>query len=140
MNGRLTQASGLVQGSCLINAPKVGNDSDNELNERAKTMIRNLLIAVSAAAVLATASASSASAKVHVNLNIGLGVPGFGYGEPYPYPYYPSYPAYPVVHDGYDDGYSDDGGDCGYDWVAYRRWNRWHTAYIIKHHKVWVCY
>jgi hypothetical protein len=94
-------------------------------------MIRNLLIAASAAAVLATAAASTASAKVHVNLNVG--VPGYGYAEPYPY--YPVYPAYPAV----DDGYYDDGGDCGYDWVAYKRWNQWHTRYIIKHRKVWVC-
>ena len=94
-------------------------------------MIRNLLIAASAAALLATASASKASAEVDVDVNIG--VHGFIYGEPYPY--YPSYPRYPT----YDDNYSDDGSDCGYDWVAYRRWNRWHTAYIIKHRRVWVC-
>ena len=86
-------------------------------------MIRNLLIAASAAAVLATASASSASAKIHVNLNLGLVAPGFGYGEPYPY--------YPVVDDSY--------GDCGFEWVAYKKWNPWHTAFVIKHRKVWVC-
>lgn len=92
-------------------------------------MIRNLLIAASAAAVLATASASTASAKIHVNVNLGLGVPGFGYGEPYPY--------YPVVDSGY--GYDDGYGDCGFEWVSYKKWNSWHTAYIIKHHKVWTC-
>ena len=89
-------------------------------------MIRNLLIAASAAAVLATASASSASAKIHVNLNLGLGFPGYGYGAPYPY--------FPGADDGFD-GY----GDCGYEWVSYKKWNPWHTAYVIKHHKVWVC-
>jgi hypothetical protein len=97
-------------------------------------MIRNLLIAASAAAVLATASASTASAKIHVNLNIGA--PGIAYGEPYPYyPAYPAYPVYPVV----DDGYYDDGGDCGYEWRAYKKWNAYHTAFRIKHKKVWVC-
>ena len=91
-------------------------------------MIRNLLIVASAAALIAIASASTASAEVDVNISIG--VPSFVYGESYPY--YPNYLSY-------DDGYSDDVSDCGYDWVAYRRWNRWHTAYIIKHHKIWVC-
>jgi hypothetical protein len=90
-----------------------------------KTMIRNLLIAASAAAVLATASASSASAKLHVDVNLGLVAPGFAYGEPYPY--------YPVVDDGYY------GEDCGYQWHSYKKWNKWHTAYIVKHKKVLVC-
>ena len=94
-------------------------------------MIRNLLIATLAAALLATASVSKASAEVDVNINIGGS--GVTYGEPYPY--YPAYPSYPS----YDDSYSDDGSDCGYEWVAYRQWNRWHTHYIIKHHEVWVC-
>lgn len=94
-------------------------------------MIRNLLIAASAAGLLVTASASRASAEVDVNINIGG--PGYTYGEPYPY--YPAYPSYPT----YDDSYSEDTSDCGYEWVSYRRWNRWHTHYIIKHHKVWVC-
>jgi hypothetical protein len=85
-----------------------------------KTMIRNLLIAASAAAVLATASASTASAKLHVDVNLGLVAPGFAYGEPY-------------------GGYDDDYGDCGYQWVSYKKWNHWHTAFIVKHHKVWTC-
>jgi hypothetical protein len=92
-------------------------------------MIRNLLIAASAAAVLATASASSASAKIHFDVNIGLGAPGFAYGEPYPY--------YPVVDNGYD-GY-DDEDVCGYQWVNVKKWNHWHTGYVIKHKKVWTC-
>jgi hypothetical protein len=95
--------------------------------EGTKTMIRNLLIAASAAAVLATVSASTASAKIHLNVNLGLVAPGFAYGEPYPY--------YPVVDSGYDDGY----GDCGFEWVSYKKWNPWHTAFVIKHHKVWTC-
>ena len=90
-------------------------------------MIRNLLIAASAAAVLATASASTASAKIHVNLNVG--VPGFAVGEPYP--------GYPVYDAGYDDGYY--GEDCGYQWHSYKKWNKWHTAYIVKHKKIWMC-
>ena len=90
-------------------------------------MIRNLLIAASAAAVLATASASTASAKIHVNLNVGI--PGFAVGEPYP--------GYPVYDAGYDDGYY--GEDCGYQWQSYKKWNKWHTAYIVKHKKTWVC-
>ena len=92
-------------------------------------MIRNLLIAASAAAVLATASASTASAKIHLNVNLGVVAPGFAVGEPYP--------GYPVYDAGYDDGYY--GGDCGYEWHSYKKWNYSHTAYIVKHKKIWVC-
>jgi hypothetical protein len=91
-------------------------------------MIRNLLIAASAVAVLATASATTASAKLHVDLHVGGGYGyGYGYGQPYPY--------YPVVGPGY---YADD--DCGFVVKKVKKWNKWHTAYIVKHKKVWVCY
>lgn len=102
-------------------------------------MIRNLLIAASAAAVLVTAAATTASAKTHVDFNIGIGVPGIAVGEPYPYyPSYHRYPSYPVYDNGYDDGY-DDNSDCGFEWVNYKRWNRYHTGYRIGHRKVWTC-
>ena len=91
-------------------------------------MIRKLLIAASAVAVIATASATAASAKLHVDLNLGLGVPGYGYGYGYnPYPYYP------VVDEGYDDE------DCGFVFKKVKIWNKWHTAYIVKTKKIWVC-
>ncbi len=96
-------------------------------------MIRKLFIAASAVALLATAAASTASAKIHVNINLGGGYPQY-----YPAPY-PVYPAYPVIDDGYDgyDGY--DNGDCGYEYVAVKKWNRYHDRFRIEHRRVWVC-
>ncbi len=90
-------------------------------------MIRKLIIAASAVAVLATAAASQASAKVHVNVLIGGGYPVYSQ----PYPVYPSYPVY-------DDGY-DDNGDCGYEYVNVKKWNRYHDRYRIVQRRVWVC-
>jgi opacity protein-like surface antigen len=92
-------------------------------------MIRKLLIAASAVAVLATAAASQASAKVHVNVLVGGGYPV--YAQPYPV-----YPAYPVYDDGYD---SYDDGDCGYEYINVKKWNRYHDRYRIVHKRVWVC-
>lgn len=95
-------------------------------------MIRNLIIAASTAALFATASASFASAKVHVNVIVG--------GQPHYYPQpYPVYPTYPVIDDGYygDDGY--DNGDCGYEYITVKKWNRYHDHYRLQHRRVWVC-
>jgi opacity protein-like surface antigen len=92
-------------------------------------MFRNLLIAASAAALLSTAAASTASAKVHVNVLLGGGYPVYAP----PYPVYPSYPVYDDGYDGYDDG------DCGYEYVSVKKWNRYHDRYRIVHRKVWVC-
>ncbi|MBC8036768.1 MAG: hypothetical protein H7X89_06090, partial [Rhizobiales bacterium] len=39
---------------------------------------------------------------------------------------------------GYGYGYYDE--DCGWQWVKYKKWNKWHTAFIIKKKKVWTCY
>ena len=44
---------------------------------------------------------------------------------------------YPVYDDGYDDGY--DNGDCGYEYVNVKKWNRYHDRYRIVHKRVWVC-
>jgi hypothetical protein len=93
-------------------------------------MIRKLLIAASAVAVIATAAASTASAKVHVNVLVGA-------GHPYYVDPYPVYPTYPVYDDGYDNGY--DNGDCGYEYINVKRWNRYHDRYRIVHKRVWVC-
>lgn len=87
-------------------------------------MIRKSLIALSTAAVMATgiaATASTAEAKTH--LNIGVYVPGISVG--------------------YGDGYWDGdyyGDDCHYEWKAYKKWNKTHTAFKIKHKQVLVCY
>jgi hypothetical protein len=90
-------------------------------------MIRNLLIAATAAAVLAAASASTASAKVHVDVNLGLGVPYIAVGE-----HYPSYPVYDDYHEFEDE-------DCGFEWVTYKKWNHSHTAFKLKKKKIWTC-
>lgn len=91
-------------------------------------MLRKTLIALAATAALATGMAASAQAKTYIDLNLGLG--GFGggyYGGGY----------YGGGYGGYDDDY---GSDCGWRWVNVKKWNKWHTAYIIKHKKVWNCY
>jgi hypothetical protein len=80
-------------------------------------MFRTSLIALSTAAALGlgmAATASTAEAKTHLNIDVNLGLGGFGGG-----PWY---------------------SDCGYEWVPYKKWNPWHTAYTIKYHKVPVCY
>ena len=89
-------------------------------------MLRKSLIALAATAAIGTAMASTAEAhhKHHGNIVIGLG--GFGYGGGY-------------YNNGfYDDGYY--GGDCGWQYINVKKWNHWHTRYIIKHKKVWSCY
>lgn len=91
-------------------------------------MIRKSLIALSAAAVLGmgmAATASTAEAKTHINLNLGFGFGGYGGGY------------YPVDDYGYDEPFY---GGCGYQWVAYKKWNPWHTHYVIRHKQVPVCY
>ena len=99
-------------------------------------MLRKTLIALAATAAIGTAMVGTAEAhhKHHLNIGIGLGFGGFGgcgYG------YSCGYPAY--YGGGYDDGYYQ-GGDCGWQWINVKKWNHWHTHYIIKHKKVWSCY
>jgi hypothetical protein len=93
-------------------------------------MLRKTLIALAATAAIATGMAGAAQARTHIDLNLGLG--GFGGGY-YGGGYYGG---------GYGGGYYDDdyGSDCGWRWVNVKKWNHWHTAYIIKHKKVWSCY
>lgn len=70
-------------------------------------MIRNSLIALSAATVMGLGLASSANAKTNVSINVDFGFSG--------------------------------GGFCHYEYVPYKKWNYWHTAYKIKFKKVLVC-
>jgi hypothetical protein len=63
----------------------------------------------------------------HNNVTIGLGFPFFG-----------GYPAYDYGYPGY--GFYDEFGDCGYQWVRIKKWNRSHTHRVIVHRKRWVCY
>ena len=74
-------------------------------------MLRKSLIALSAATIMGLGLASQASAKTNFNLDINLGFGGFG-------------------------GY---GGYCHHEYVPYKKWNYWHTAYKIKFKKVLVC-
>ena len=91
-------------------------------------MLRKSLIALAATAALGIAMAGTAEAKHHHhnhgNINIDLGFGGFGgYGYGYGSPYYA----------GYDD-------DCGWQIIKVKKWNKWHTAYIVKHKIDWSCY
>ena len=63
-------------------------------------------------ALMGLGIASSAEAKTNLNINVGLGFGGWGYG-----------------------GY----GFCHKEWVPYKKWNYWHTAYVIKYKKVLIC-
>ncbi len=86
-------------------------------------MFRKSLIALTAAAALSLGMAASAQAKTNIDVRLGFGGYGGGYGYGHGY--------------GYGGYYHD---DCGWQWVKYRKWNKWHTKYRIKHKKVWVCY
>ncbi len=86
-------------------------------------MFRKSLIALTAAAALSLGMAASAQAKTTIDVHLGLG--GFGY------------PGYGY---GYDYGYSPYDEECGWQWVKYKKWNKWHTNFVIKHKKVWTCY
>jgi hypothetical protein len=84
-------------------------------------MIRKALIALAATGALATgfaASATTAQAKTFIDIDVGF---GGGYGGGW-----------------YGGGYG--GYGCGYEWVTYKRWNKWHTAFQWRHKKVYVCY
>ena len=85
-------------------------------------MFRKSLIALTAAAALSLGMAASAQAKTTIDVHLGLGAfgyPAYGYG-------------------GY--GYSPYHEECGWQWVKYKKWNKWHTKFVIKHKKVWTCY
>jgi len=84
-------------------------------------MFRKSLIALTAAAVLSLGMAASAEAKTNIDVHLGFG--GFGYGGGY------FGPGYGYYHE-----------ECGWQWVKYKKWNKWHTKYIIKTKKVWACY
>jgi hypothetical protein len=98
-----------------------------------KALITLVATAALGAGMVAMTSAAEAHHHHHGHVSIGLGFyPFLGFGYPaydYGYPGY-RYPSY------YDDYYDD----CGYRWVAIRRWNPSHTHHIIIHRKRWVCY
>ena len=108
-------------------------------------MFRKALISLVATAALGTGmvamtSAAEAHHRHHGHVFIGLGFfPFFGSGYPaydYGYPGF-GYPGYGFRHPLYSDGYYN---DCGYQWVAVRRWNPSHTHRVVVHRKRWVCY
>ena len=84
-------------------------------------MIRNTIIALSAAAAMGIALAPAAQAKNNIDINFGFGGYG-GYG-----------------HHGGIYIYGDD------DWCRYKKfkvvkWNKWHTKKIVYFKKRLVCY
>ncbi len=85
-------------------------------------MFRKSLIALTAAAAVSFGMAGSAQAKTNIDIHVGLGGFGGGYGGYYG-------PSYGYYHE-----------ECGWQWVKYKQWNKWHTKYIIKKKKVWTCY
>ncbi len=87
-------------------------------------MFRKSLIALTAAAALSLGMAANAQAKTNIDVHLGFG--GFG--------------GYGGYGGGYDPGYGYYDEDCGWQWVKYKKWNKWHTKFIIKKKKVWTCY
>jgi hypothetical protein len=106
-------------------------------------MFRKALISLVAAAALGAgiiAMTSAAEARHHHrhgNAFIGLGFfPFFGGGYPaygFGYPAYGN--RYPLYYNDYNDY-----NDCGYQWVAVKKWNKSHSHRIVVHRKRWVCY
>jgi hypothetical protein len=132
MNARLTAGSDLVQSPSHRKGARLEMISTQLKPERNIHMLRKTLIALAATAAIGTAMASTAEAHHHHNkIIIGVGLGGFGYGGGYGGGY------------GYNGGYYSDnyyGGDCGWQWVNVKKWNKWHTGFIFKHKKVWSCY
>jgi hypothetical protein len=89
-------------------------------------MFRKALITLAATAAIVAGVSAAAQAKTHINVTLG----GFGYGCGY------------ACDPGFGGGYYDDsyGGDCGWQYIKVKKWNKWHTDFIIKHKKVWSCY
>ncbi len=78
-------------------------------------MIRNAVIALSAAAAMGLALAPAAQAKTNFDFNITIGSPG----------YHGIY-----IHDGY----------CHYKKVKHVKWNKWHTKKVVYFTKKLICY
>jgi len=85
-------------------------------------MIRNTVIALSAAAAMGVAVAPAAQAKTNFNIDVGFGFGGYGH------------------HHGhyYDDYWYGD--DCHYVTVKHKKWNKWHTKKKVYFTKELVCY
>ena len=86
-------------------------------------MIRNTIIALSAAAAMGIALAPAAQAKHNIDINFGFGFGGYGHHR----------------HHGGIYIYGDN------DWCRYKtfkvvKWNKWHTKKIVYFKKKLVCY
>lgn len=118
--------SDAVQRKAFKKVPSTVINTDNEIRERQHIMIRNSLIALTAAAAFGVALAPAAEAKTKIDFNVNLGLEG-GYvqaGSP-----------------GYDDDdyvIFDDG--CHYVKVKHKSWNKWHTKKVTYFTKELVCY
>ena len=88
-------------------------------------MIRNTVLALTAAAAMGIALAPAAEAKNHLNINVGLGFGGYHHGHGWGY-------------GGYYDGWYGD--DCHYITVKHKKWNKWHTKKKVYFTKELVCY
>lgn len=89
-------------------------------------MIRNALIAVTAAAALGVALAPAAQAKSSINIDVDFGFGGFYDGH--------------RGHHGFNDDYGWYGDDCHYVKVKHKKWNKSHTKKKIYFTKKLVCY
>lgn len=89
-------------------------------------MIRNALIALTAAAAIGVALAPAAQAKTKVNFDVNFAVDG-GYIQV-------GSPAY------YDDGYVVMDDDCHMVKIKHTKWNKWHTKKVTFYTKEMVCY
>ena len=99
------------------------------------TLVATAALGAGMVAMTSTAEAHHHHGHVFIGLGfypfLGFGYPAYGYGYPYGYPGY-GY-RYPLYNDDYYN-------DCGYRWVAVRKWNRSHTHRVIVHRQRWVCY
>lgn len=89
-------------------------------------MIRNALIAFSAAGAMGLALAPAAEAKTKIHLDVGFNIGGPG-----------------IYVDGPGHSYDDDfyyGDDCHYVKVKHKKWNKAHTKKIVYFTKELVCY
>ena len=86
-------------------------------------MIRNTLIALTAAGAMGLALAPAAEAKTKIHLDVGFNVGGAGI--------YIGGPGY------YDGGWGYD--DCHYVKVKHKKWNKAHTKKIVYFTKELVC-
>ena len=93
-----------------------------------KTLISLVATAALGTGMIAMTDAADAHRRHHHRGHVSLGFfpffgyPGYGFGSP-------------AFYDNYYD-YED----CGYRWVAIKKWNKAHKHRIVVHRKRWVCY